>query len=239
MTGAPDDKPATPDQAMLAHLQASLPAPAEDPLAASEEDDAWLLTYLDTFTLLLTAFVLLIATHGLGKPAIEAVRQALQQAAVPSGGEPAVSAALDMEHRLIATVRVAGLGDFVAVRREPGMLVIDVRDAVLFASGEATLRDDGAGLIGRLAAVLAKDTGAVEVIGHTDRRPIATARFPSNWELSSARASAVVRGLIDAGLIPARLSAVGRADTEPLAVERTDAGRARNRRVEIRLRIPQ
>jgi chemotaxis protein MotB len=131
------------------------------------------------------------------------------------------------------------LGDFVAVRREPGMLVIDVRDAVLFASGEATLRDDGAGLIGRLAAVLAKDTGAVEVIGHTDRRPIATARFPSNWELSSARASAVVRGLIDAGLIPARLSAVGRADTEPLAVERTDAGRARNRRVEIRLRIPQ
>jgi chemotaxis protein MotB len=78
------------------------------------------------------------------------------------------------------------------------------------------------------------------VEGHTDSNPISTQRFPSNWELSSARASSVVRLFIESGVAPDRLTAAGYADQRPIAENNTEAGRARNRRVAIMLesRVP-
>jgi chemotaxis protein MotB len=73
----------------------------------------------------------------------------------------------------------------------------------------------------------------VRIEGHTDNVPIKTAKFPSNWELSSARATRVVRAFIDAGIEPTKIAAVGRAEFTPIDSNDTPQGRSRNRRIEI------
>ena len=103
----------------------------------------------------------------------------------------------------------------------------------LFRSGSATLRGSSVSLLERVADVLGKFSGKVLVTGHTDSVPIRTPRFPSNWHLSQARAEAVTKLLSERLATPGRLSAEGRADTEPVAPNDSPAGRARNRRVEI------
>lgn len=110
---------------------------------------------------------------------------------------------------------------------------------VLFASGEATLTPSGLAVIDRLLPAMNRVPDYTIVVeGHTDNVPIQTARFPSNWELSAARASSVVRHLEARGLNPTRLRATGYADTRPLAANDTPEGRALNRRVEITLEPP-
>jgi chemotaxis protein MotB len=126
-----------------------------------------------------------------------------------------------------------------AVRRDASVAVRDrevtvrVGDRVLFDLGRAELRPEAASLIAALGSRLAELGAAVRVEGHTDDLPIATARFPSNWELSAARAASVVRALIAAGMPAARLTATGFAETRPVDPDGTDAARAANRRVEI------
>jgi chemotaxis protein MotB len=95
------------------------------------------------------------------------------------------------------------------------------------------LVDDAEPILRVIAAALAGEPYDLEIAGHTDNLPIASAQFPSNWELSALRATAVVRVLADAGIASARLKAVGRADSQPVATNLTPEGRARNRRVEL------
>jgi type VI secretion system protein ImpK len=103
----------------------------------------------------------------------------------------------------------------------------------MVASGEATLNSGYDGLLGRIGTALQDEPGPVAVNGFTDNQPIHTARFPSNFELSQARADAVGR-LISAKLSdPKRVRAVGRADADPLAPNTTPEGRQQNRRTEI------
>jgi chemotaxis protein MotB len=90
----------------------------------------------------------------------------------------------------------------------------------------------------QVAAVLSKEELPIEVEGHTDDVPIATAQFPSNWELSSARASSVVRLLIDNGVPAKQLAVVGLASNQPLASNDNPEGRAKNRRVTITIVSP-
>lgn len=106
----------------------------------------------------------------------------------------------------------------------------------MFASGQAELTAQGRGVIESLVEVLESFDGQISVEGHTDNIPIATARFPSNWELSAARAIAVVRHLESEGLDIYRMRAVGYADTQPMENNTTPEGRAANRRVELILR---
>ena len=110
----------------------------------------------------------------------------------------------------------------------------------LFAPGDATVRADYQGLLARIAAALTKVPGQIDVIGHTDTLPIRTLRFPSNWELSRARALSVARLLEGDGVSRDRIRADGLGDTQPLpdASNDTPQGRARNRRVEITLYLP-
>jgi chemotaxis protein MotB len=116
---------------------------------------------------------------------------------------------------------------------------IRIPSEVLFASGEAGLTPAGQAVIDRLLPAFNRlPDYTVVVEGHTDNVPIQTARFPSNWELSAARASSVVRHLEARGLNPTRLRATGYADTRPLAPNDTPQGRALNRRVEITLEPP-
>lgn len=115
-------------------------------------------------------------------------------------------------------------------------MVVQLPEAVLFPSGKANLRKDGKALIAQLAPVLSslKDR-EFQVGGHTDNVPIRTKRFPSNWELSSARAVNVTRLLIASGVTAGRVSAAGYADTDPVASNDEPEGRAQNRRIEIAL----
>jgi chemotaxis protein MotB len=114
-------------------------------------------------------------------------------------------------------------------------LVIDIlTDHLLFDSGQARVKPAGMALLDRLAPLLRKQSSrAVDVEGHTDSQPIHDSVYPSNWELSTARASAVVRALIAMNLTPDRLIATGRAYLDPSASNATEQGRARNRRVQI------
>lgn len=114
-----------------------------------------------------------------------------------------------------------------------GLVLRVLPDKVLFQSGEAVLRPAAATLLNPLARLLSKQPNSIRIEGHTDNVPIHTLQFPSNWELSTARATSVVRYLIKRGVAANDLSAAGYADTKPLASNRTISGRARNRRIEI------
>lgn len=126
----------------------------------------------------------------------------------------------------------------VTISRLQGKLTVSILDRILFDSGEAELKPAGAEVLRKVAAVLAQHPNIkVLVIGHTDNVPIkpsARSRFPSNWELSTARATAAVRFLTEiAGVDPRRLGAVGYGEFRPVADNATPEGRARNRRIEI------
>lgn len=115
-------------------------------------------------------------------------------------------------------------------------MVVELPDNVLFDSGEAELKPEGQATLAEVAQVLRSIEGRhFQVAGHTDNVPIRSRRFPSNWELSTARAVTVTRYLIEQGIPPERISAAGYADTQPVESNDTEAGRARNRRIEIQL----
>jgi chemotaxis protein MotB len=115
-----------------------------------------------------------------------------------------------------------------------GLVIRVLTDDLLFASGQAALDQRADGLLAEIGQLLNVDTThPIDVEGNTDNVPIHSGIFPSNWELSTARASTVVRFLADHGVSPRRLTAAGYADQRPLASDATEAGRRRNRRVEI------
>lgn len=122
----------------------------------------------------------------------------------------------------------------ISVESMPDRVIIRLPEQGLFGSGSATLDPGFVPTLEKIRDVLATTEGSIVVAGHTDDRPIATARFPSNWVLSSARSAAVVHLLVDdARIDPTRLVAQGYADTRPLAPNADNASRARNRRVDI------
>jgi len=114
-----------------------------------------------------------------------------------------------------------------------GRLVVELDDAILFDSGRAALKKTGQEAIGDLVEPLKKVNRDWVVAGHTDNVPIKTARFNSNWELSSARAIEVVGFMIEQGMPAENLGAAGYAEFDPVADNSTSEGRSQNRRIEI------
>lgn len=128
----------------------------------------------------------------------------------------------------------------ISLSQDGGRLRVGLVDKILFDSGEAAVSKRGEEVLTRVGAVLATiDDKQIQVSGHTDKTPISdklTSQFPSNWELSTARATNVVRFLAEkANVPPQRLVASGYAEYHPIASNKTAAGRARNRRIEILL----
>jgi len=115
-----------------------------------------------------------------------------------------------------------------------GKLTLDVVDKILFASGEAAVKKEGLDVLQRVVDILktVKDK-AIRIEGHTDNKPIHTAKFPSNWELSAARAINVTKYLQQQSVDPAILSAVAFGEFKPVADNGTVEGRAKNRRIAI------
>lgn len=120
------------------------------------------------------------------------------------------------------------------VKLTDGRMVVVLASDVLFTSGSATLSREGQDAITEVGRLLAsiKDR-KFQVEGHTDNVPIRTAQYPSNWELASARAVNVVRTMLDAGMPTARISAASYGDSQPTASNKTQDGRAQNRRIDI------
>ena len=112
-------------------------------------------------------------------------------------------------------------------------ITVDINASVLFAPGDARLGPAAIQALDAVARILAPTDFPITVEGHTDNTPIATAQFPSNWELSGVRASSVVRLFIDNGVDPRRMTATGYADQRPIDDNASPEGRARNRRVAI------
>jgi len=140
--------------------------------------------------------------------------------------------------RLLEAFRSSALGERVEVSAHPGGINLEISDNILFTPASAALTVSGLALLQELAEALGAQPWPIAVEGHTDNIPIDTARFPSNWELSSARAAIVTRYLIQQGIPPERIRAIGYADTRPRADNLTPQGRARNRRVSFVLQIP-
>ncbi|MCA9798960.1 MAG: OmpA family protein [Cyanobacteria bacterium HKST-UBA04] len=137
-------------------------------------------------------------------------------------------------------LKAAGLdGQQVVVRDDERGLVISFQERLFFPSGQATLTNPAKQTLAKLAGVLKGSQAQIVVEGHTDNTPIKTAQYPSNWELSMARATTIVRQLIDRhGFSPDRMSAKGYGEFKPLADNSTIEGKQKNRRVDIVLVTP-
>ncbi|TFH86714.1 flagellar motor protein MotB [Billgrantia azerbaijanica] len=212
-------------------------------VAADGDGEGWLMSYLDVLTLLITLFVLLVSMLGngaasdgsrYGGQASQEITAEARMAALLVTGQ--LQTGLQPRHDGLKP-RFSGLEiDGVSVAEGQQGITLRIDDNLLFASGQAQLTAQGREVLTSLHEVLSAFEGEISVEGHTDDVPIATARFPSNWELSTARAIAVLRFLTELGVASERLRAVGYADTRPLESNATAQGRAANRRVELLLR---
>ena len=218
---------------------------------------AWMTTYSDMVTLLLAFFVLLFSFSSIDVIEFERVIMSLQQAlGMLQGGRTITSVepmmdvgdarhqqqieAIQRSQLLAARMQLqgqlseAGLEEGVTFDLTERGLIIHFTDRVLFESGEAELLPGARDILDLLAPTLENLPNQVRVEGHTDDVPINTFRFPSNWELSTARATNVLRYLLGtAGMSPDNLSAAGYGEHRPRDTNRTDAGRVRNRRVDV------
>ncbi len=119
----------------------------------------------------------------------------------------------------------------VSIKQTEDWLEVEINSNFLFASGDARLAREAVPVIGQIADVLAPVANPLQVEGFTDDQPINTPRFPSNWELSAARAASVVNLLDRFGIQPGRMSAIGYGEFKPIADNETELGRQKNRRV--------
>lgn len=212
------------------------------------EAEGWLITYLDMMTLLLVLLVVMLAFAGKGKGAGELPQslKPLSEGVLPAGsglleqaGRSLRNGESDSTSNPLQGLPVDQLGKDIEVIVKEGSVSFRISSEILFSSAQADLRLEGLRVLQQLVSVLNSSRHDIVVVGHTDSLPIRNARFPSNWELSGARAGSVVRYLESNGVARQRMRAVGFADTRPLADNSTLEGRASNRRVELILETPQ
>ncbi len=213
----------------------------------------WVMTYGDMMTLLLTFFVLIVSFSSMQDAKFKEVALSLRKAfgimiepqSVLRVADPVIPRFEIEENReLIVELELVraelvnqGLTNAVELDFVPDGIVFRLEAPVLFAPASADLVPRSHEVLDTVAGFLQKFPGEIRVEGHADDIPISTPRFPSNWELSASRAGAVARYFQGRDLPPARIAATGLAEFRPLADNATAAGRARNRRVEIFLKV--
>lgn len=141
----------------------------------------------------------------------------------------------DVAESLQATVNQHNLGNMVTVNTNEERVRLVLKEAVVFDSGQAELKPAAVPILTDIAAALAKVPNEIIVEGHTDNVPIHHGRYSSNWELSMARAYAVIKFFQEHGIDPKRLSGIGYGEFRPIADNSTPQGRAQNRRIGITL----
>ena len=212
--------------------------------------DRWLMSYADLVTLLLALFTTLYAASTLDAQKIAPLSYSLRQAfdAPPMTTTKAQETAIVPPVTIVAN-RVAGEGlserlaqdlaaalklERVAIHRDERGLIVSLPEEAAFAVGSADMSAEARQMIDRIAASVRPTPNGIRIEGHTDDVPIRTAKFASNWELSTARASAVVAYLAGSGgLAPERLSAAGYGEYHPRVPNDSAENRAKNRRIDI------
>jgi chemotaxis protein MotB len=182
-------------------------------------DATWLYSYADLMTQLLIFSILMLAVLGLKKP----------ESHVNKRDDQLIETVKQVEQ----FVKDSGLGDSMAIDKASDRLVIRMKSAILFSEAQAELTGKAQSVLAGLAPVLARAPSRLRVEGHTDDLPIHSAQFPSNWELSTARAISVTRYLEEHGIGRERLSVAGYGEFHPFAPNDSAERRALNRRVEI------
>ncbi|MBU9225755.1 OmpA family protein [Burkholderia multivorans] len=214
-------------------MNARTDAERDDADAEGTQSGRWLISYADLITTLMVLFLALYVLQLAKVNALEArerTRARLDDAAARSA-EPQAPARVPA---WVAQLDALKAGGRISLVQAPQGIEIGIDAGILFHVGDAHLLPDALPVLDRIAQALGPHaTGDILVEGHTDSVPIANAKYESNWELSSARAGAVVRYLAERGIAPHRLAAVGRADTQPLVAGDDASSRARNRRVTI------
>ncbi len=208
---------------------------AKKDLAESEGRlrDRWLVSYADLITLLLALFIVMYAASDR-----ERARQIAQSFSAQNSGGLGILQGGNTTNEQRARIEKLLMSDpalspRLKIRQGSSGMVVSLSEAGFFASGEASLNPDAEAAVNKLADSL-RDSGVqLRIEGHTDSTPISNGKFPSNWELSTARASAVLSRFIERGFLPERLSAAGYAGFQPIADNSTVEGRAQNRRVDV------
>lgn len=209
----------------------------------------WMTTFSDMMTLLMVFFVLIVSMSEVKVKRFEEAltyfqggrgvlnQQSVMNNTLQTQDTPNINRRqAEQFEELNAYLRENGLEDDVQVNLRPdGVHTVITTDSLMFNSGEARLIEPARTILRLLAGVIDADIQAVAVEGHTDSLPIQTVRYPTNWELSAARAATVVRFLQrnEDVLDPERYVALGYGEYRPVASNATPAGRAQNRRVEI------
>lgn len=195
--------------------------------------DRWLISYADLVTLLLALFIVLYAASDHERARAIAETFAAQN----TGGDGILTGSSSPENERAALERKVlenpVLIQKTKMRQTERGLIVSLSEAGFFAPGEATVNSDAETVISAIAETLKNSPMPVRVEGHTDSTPISNNRYPSNWELSTARASSVLIQLTARGIAPERLSAAGYGGFQPVADNSTPEGRAQNRRVDI------
>ena len=156
------------------------------------------------------------------------------EGALGAGGGGENGDLTQLQHELESALSSQIARKEIAMRREPDGLVISLREVGFFESGSSQMKAKSQPAFDRIAGLLREHEYRLRIEGHTDNVPIHTGQFASNWELSTARATELVRLLIVRdGFSPARLSAAGYAEYHPVSDNRTNEGRGMNRRVDI------
>jgi chemotaxis protein MotB len=205
-----------------------------------DADHNWLITLSDVMSLLLVFFIIFFAMSrvpGAKKEAPRSIETNHQGSA--AGSVPNSNKALDtIQKDMKAAVSGLSLDDQVMIQVFNQEIVITMKENVTFRIGESDLLKGSVPILDTIAEMVVRYPAfQVEIDGHTDDQPINTRRFPSNWELSVARATSVLRYLIGKhGLDPARFTIKGNAEQRPLSANSSPEERAQNRRVEIRLK---
>jgi chemotaxis protein MotB len=222
----------------------------EDEVKAGAPD--WVVTFGDMMSLLLTFFVLLLSFSSMEPTKFKmiagymreafGVQSQLNYSGIPMGTTLLSTDARDTteaadQMNLIVQIRKeieeSGMAPRSGVEVTERGVAVRLEGEAIFESGETGLKPEALSLVDGLADLAAQRAGTIEIEGHSDNVPISSSRYPSNWELSSARAASAARYMISRGVPPSRIRAVGYADTRPLAPNDTPENRAQNRRVEF------
>lgn len=234
-----------------------------------DNHERWLISYADFVTLLFAFFVVMYSISSVNENKYKIFSDSLSIAftnqstptmasIVPNQQEQLLKSLVDKRTaRLVEQQRkqqermkaiATGLTQVLSPMITQGLVnvyqnkrgvVVDISASSLFKTGDAALQPAALGVLHEVAVVLSKENQPLEIEGHTDDVPISTSLFPSNWELSSARASSVVRMLIEEGVSPMRLSVLGMASNRPVVPNDSPEHRAQNRRVSITILSPQ
>ena len=222
------------------------PAPAET------GNEIWFLTLSDLLLLLMIFFVLLLGItlqqqSNSAAPPVQRNKHALPMATAAkeqpvnrpvSPNQPPDDEASSLESDLLGIIDGNEGLEGITVARRSQHVVLTLPEQIIFDSGQADLKNGVLPKLEQIAVFIQKHPNiAVEIQGHTDNRPIANRRYPSNWELSADRATQVAKSLVRLGVNPAIISTRGFGEYKPLYPNGTDSDRMKNRRVELQFSL--